>query len=315
MEAIGLFFSKFSEELVSAQTALLSLTLALSIYWLLIRKKKRETAEWVPAALVRAYLDRVRADENETRIRLFGETNHAPLAQMLTSATSTQAEAALHKEVEALRSQLSVADSRVMEFDRTLAGLRAEKSTLEQKLKEAATAGTASAAGASAAAPNPALQKELEELRAKLREYEVIEDDLANLKNFKKENEELRQRLSKLEGSAPELKVVQGGAAAAPEAVTTVPGATEKIETPATVVPAAKAPEPAPVPAPAEAKAPAAPETKAAPAPVAEAKDNPAAPEANTNVLAPVKLPTAEEKTPKQKEEELLSEFEKMLAS
>ena len=129
MEAIGLFFSKFSEELVSAQTALLSLTLALSIYWLLIRKKKRETAEWVPAALVRAYLDRVRADENETRIRLFGETNHAPLAQMLTSATSTQAEAALHKEVEALRSQLSVADSRVMEFDRTLAGLRAEKST------------------------------------------------------------------------------------------------------------------------------------------------------------------------------------------
>jgi hypothetical protein len=329
MEAIGLFFSKFSDELLSAQVAMLSFSLALAIYWMLVRKKKRETAEWVPAALVRAYLDRVRADERETRARLFGEdVGHVPaaqpgmpLTQMLSSAAPTVSQTvvsndpALVKEIEALRAQLAMADARAMEFDRTMNGLRAEKTALEQKVKDAATA--APAAGAVPAEPAPAVAKELEDLRAKLQEYEVIEDDLANLKKFQKENEQLRQRITQLEGGAPALQVVQGGAAA-PEPSTTIPNATAKVETPVTVVSGAKpeaAPAPAPAPAPAE-------------APVAAAPA--AAPETNTNVLAPVTptvdaaapapaaaapAPAAPEKSSKQKEEELLSEFEKMLAS
>lgn len=311
MEAIGLFFSKFSDELLSAQIALLSFSLALGVYWMLVRKKKRETAEWVPAALVKAYLDRTRKDERETRARLFGEDLSAapqmPLTQMLAGAATTTTtvvsnDPALVKEIEALRGQLSLADSRAMEFDKTLNGMRAEKAALEQKLKDAANA--APAAGG-AAAPNPALAKELEDLRAKLQEYEVIEDDLANLKKFQKENDQLKQRISQLEGGgAPTLTVVQGGAQPAAEA-TTIPAAPAKAEAPA----AAAAPAPAPAAPP-------------APAPAAAAP----APEKNTNVLAPV-TPTVDAgaaATPaaaaapanaKQKEEELLSEFEKMLAS
>lgn len=284
MEAIALFFSKFSEELIGAQIALLSLCLTLAFYWMLVRKKKRESAEWVPAAHVRAYLDRIRADERETRLRLFGEDSGAVPGSAGTVNTITVTDPNMQREVDALRAQLASADQRAMEFDRMMNGLRAEKTALEQKLKDAQSQ---AAAGGAAGAPSPAMQKELEDLRAKLQEYEVIEDDLANLKKFQKENEQLKQRLEQLEkggGAAPQLSVVQGGAAAAPEPA-----------------PAAPAPEP----------------TAAAPAPAAE----PSAPaaEANTNVLqapsADAAPAAAPEKSAKQKEEELLSEFEKMLAS
>lgn len=339
MEAIGLFFTKFSDELLSAQIALLSFSLALGVYWMLVRKKKRETAEWVPAALVKAYLDRMRTDEHETRVRLFGD-NHAytpaapvsgSLTQQLSSAMAPAAQPtmvvsndpALMKEIEALRAQLSMADQRAMEFDRNLNGLKAEKGTLEQKLREAQSA--APAAGASDGAATAAMAKELEEAKAKLAEYEVIEDDLANLKKLQKENEQLKQQLAGGAATAAPLTVVQGGATAIDSAATKISGVTEKIETPVTVIPGGASKAAAPAPAPVEA----APAAAAAPA---------AGGETNTNVLAPVTTnfdagapapaaapaaaapaaaapAPAAEKSSKQKEEELLSEFEKMLAS
>ena len=174
---------------------------------------------------------------------------------------------------------------RSMEFDRQVIGLRAEKSSLEQRLKDAQSAQNSNAS-AGPGGPDPKMVKELEELRAKLKEYEVIEDDLANLKKFQKENEELKARISQLESGGAALKVIPGGAPA-PEATTTIPSATQKIETPVEKV-------------------------SAAPAPVAAAPA-PAQPETNTNVLAPVNPGDGD--SSKKKEEELLSEFEKMLAS
>jgi hypothetical protein len=322
MEAIALIFSKFSDELISAQIALLSLSLCLSIYWMLIRKKKRETAEWVPAALVRAYLDRMHVDERETRLRLFGEGAPAPVsmpssaaysAPMATTTIVTAADPALAKELEALRAQLSMADQRAMEFDRMLNGLRAEKTALEQKLRDAIAAAASAAAGASGApgaaagaapaGPNPVQQKEIDDLKAKLDEYQLLEDEIAELKKYRNENEQLRQKVSQYESGAAGATVL-GGAPAAPVSATVIPNATMKIETPVTVVSGGAAPVAAPTLAPAPAPAEAAP---VAAAPV---------PEKNTDVLQPVAVPeVAGDKSPKQKEAELLSEFEKMLAS
>jgi hypothetical protein len=349
--------TKFSGELITAELSLLCFVSALSVYLLLIRKKKKESAEWVPAAIVRAYLDRVRAEEAEVRFKLFGEASapvatQAPLAAALNSVT-TVTDPALVKEVEALRAQLSTSDQRAMEFDRMISALRAEKTALEEKLKAApASAGETPAA---AAAPAEAL-KELEDLKAKLQEYEVIEDDLANLKKFQKENEQLRQKMEQYEkGGAtvvsgapaqPEVKmVVSGGEEKAAPTMTLVSGGTPAAEAaPAAVAVAAAEPvaaAPAPVSVAAETPAPApapeantnvlAAETAAAAAPVATAAPEAAsvapaatvvaeaAPAASgeapaTSAAAPA-APAAEEKSAKQKEEELLSEFEKMLAS
>ncbi len=331
--------SKFSEELIGAQLALVFFASALAVYWMLIRKKKRETAEWVPAALVRGYLDRVRKDEREIRLKLFGEDSGQVVASSapLSAALSTATDPALLRELEALRAQLSSADQRSMEHDRLMNTLRAEKTVLEQKLKDAqataASAGTGAPAAAAAGPETAAMQKEVEDLRARLQEYEVIEDELANLKKFQKENEQLRQKVEQLEkGGATTVS----GAPAAAEAKTVVSGAAEKAQPSMTVVSGGAAPaasaeaKPAPAlsitPPPAEAP----PAAAAAAAPAAEANTNvlqpitptadPAAPAATAapavaDAPAAAGAPAAPEKNSKQKEEELLSEFEKMLAS
>jgi hypothetical protein len=310
--------SKFSEELIAVQTALLLFTFTIAAYLLLVRKKKKESAEWVPAALVRAYLDRIRADEREARLKLFGEkspaysTSQAPLSAALSGSAS--ADPGLLKEIEALRSQLTLADQRTMEFDRMMNGLRAEKTALEQKLKEAPAAG----AGAAAPAGDSAVvQKELEDLKARLQEYEVIEDDLANLKKFQKENEQLKQKVQQYEGGGATVTTISGTPAPAASTMV-VSGGGEKSAPAMTLVSGGNA-------APAE-------EIKVA-ASVAASEPAPApVSDQNTNVLQPVTPslddspapaaapaaaadPAAPEKSAQQKEEELLSEFEKMLAS
>ena len=276
MEAIALIFTKFSEELIAAQLAALCSALALATYLLLIRKKKKESAEWVPAALVRAYLDRARQEERELRLKLFGEDSAAVVSHVSVSAGPSATDPSLLRELDALRSQLSASDLRSQEYDRLMNALRAEKAALEQKLKDAP------AAGAGGAVDTGGLKKEVDELRARLQEYEVIEDDLANLKKFQKENETLRQKIEAME----------------------------------------KAPAPAAAPVAAPAPAPSAPPVLSVvqdtPVVIAGGEQAEAAPaEANTNVLEPAAeaAPVSAEKTAKQKEEELLSEFEKMLAS
>jgi hypothetical protein len=311
LEAIALLLTKFSEELIAAQLAAVSATLALALYWLLIRKKKKESAEWVPAALVRAYMDRMRSDERETRIRLFGDDFSALPPLTLTAGLSSPtavagADPQLGRELEAMRTQLALADQRAIEFDRNLNALKLEKGALEQKLKEAQSATPA----APVSADQGAMLKELEDYKAKLKEYEVIEDDLANLKKFQKENADLKQRVSQLEAGGSQNTTISG-TPAAPAADTKVSGVTDHINTPVTVISGGKS-NAAPLAA--------VPAASAAPAAVAATSA-----EANTNVLQTV-MPTVsgnpspvvaapEEKSSQKKEEELLSEFEKMLAS
>ncbi len=165
-----------------------------------------------------------------------------------------------------------------MEFDKAMNVLRGEKTALEQKVKEA------SAAPAGGGVDN---SKELQELKAKLQEYEVIEDDLANLKKYQKENEQLRAQLDGKGGAAPAPV-----AEAAPAAVEAPVAAATEVNTNVlqAVTPTVDVAEPAPV--------------APAPAPVAAA---PAPAEAPASAANPADA--------KKKEEELLSEFEKMLAS
>lgn len=362
MEAIALFFTKFSDELIAAQFGLLFFALSLATYLLLIRKKKRETAEWVPAAIVRAYLDKTRADEAEVRFKLFGEasqytaipTQASHLASVMSASTSAnvaQSGAAsvdpnMLREIEALRAQLLSADQRSMEFDKLMNALKAEKAALEQKLAAAASATPAATAGGPSAEQLATTQKELDELKAKLQEYEVIEDDLANLKKFQKENEQLKQKVEQYEKGGSST-VVTGGAEKTQTPMTVITGGGASVKaaaapSEATSTPVAEAAPAAPV---AEATTTASPDvdtnvlqavqpaaettsetpaataapSEATPAPAAEVA--PAAPAAEAPVAeapattSPEAAAPAPEKTAKQKEEELLSEFEKMLAS
>ncbi len=287
MESIALLFTKFSSELISAQIALLCLAGAVSVYWMLVRARARHRNDWVPAALVKEYLDGVVRNERDIRYRLFGEearvqmtaSSAAPVQQVVVQG----ADPAVMKELEALRAQLAVADQRALEFDRNVNTLKTEKDALEKKLREAPAAAASGGADPAVAAELAKVKKDADDLKAKLAEYEVIEDDLANLKKYQTENKTLREQLEALGKGASAPAAAPAPVAAAPEPAKVAPVAAAAPAPDATPAPVAAAPTP----------------VAAAPAPEASAPAADAAPAAAA----------------KPKEDELLSEFEKMLAS
>ena len=338
MEAIAYLLSKFSTEIIALQVAMVSFFVSIGTYWLIVRKKRQQSAEWVPAALVKAYLDRVDAEERDIRYKLFGEVGKASVQPSASGAVGSPgtapvqqiivqgADPAVMKELEALRGQLSVADQRALEFDKLINSLKAEKMGLEQKLKDAQNS-TSTSAGAAVPGDVAKVQKELEEFKAKLAEYEVIEDDLANLKKYQQENKTLKDRIESLEKGGGASTVAAGTQA---ESLTKVSGAstlsmsTDSVLSggpPASATPTVVSGSNAPVASSTTTVSGAAPASKpelkvvdsGASAPAASV---PAPSEATTPAAA---APAAEaaggEKSAKQKEDELLSEFEKMLAS
>jgi hypothetical protein len=93
------------------------------------------------------------------------------------------------------------------------------------------------------------LDGRIKELEAKLAEYEILEDDIADLSLYKEENVRLRAELEKIKGGGAPAPAPE---AAAPAPTSPPPPAPEPVaETVPAAVPAA-APEPAP-PAPASA--------------------------------------------------------------
>ena len=308
--------------MLAAQIALISLVSCISLYFYLARRHKSYNSEWVPAALVKTYLDKVDQDEREIRFRLFGI--ESPKSMMPTASgvsagvtTSTQqvitqTDPAIMKELEALRIQLVTADARSVEFDKIINGLKAEKIALEEKLKTAPAAAATAGTAADTPAEVASVKKELDDLKAKLAEYEVIEDDLANLKKYQVENKTLQEKIAAYEkGEMPATSAVPATEEAVISATPTptAPSTTTISGTPAeapklTVVNGGEESAPVDVSesvATTEATTPATPVPAATPAPAA------AATVSGSTAEAP--------KTEKDKEEDLLSEFEKMLAS
>src|SRR3989344_1373654 len=131
--------------MLAVEIASISLICCLSLYFYLSRRHKQYKSGWVPAALVKAYLDKVDQEEKEIRLRLFGEESSSSAPAVVSSAASAPVQQvvvqgvdpAVMKELEALRAQLVTADARSAEFDKITAALKAEKAALEEKLKAA----------------------------------------------------------------------------------------------------------------------------------------------------------------------------------
>lgn len=226
-------------------------------------------------------------------------------------------------DVSALQNQLTAAAQKQEELTKTVAQLTNEKAELEKKV-----AAGGAAAGGDAGKQLAELNDKIAKLEAKLSEYEVIEDDLANLKKFQQENKQLKAQLAAL----------QGGAAPAAEAPAEAPAPAEAA--PPTPAPAAEA---APAAAPAETSPLAAAEatvseTKAAesfdgivdkveeslaaPAPAGASATDPAIAQKVTQPVADagaaLDAATADkpvEPKPEKSDADLLNEFERMLSS
>ena len=133
----------------------------------------------------------------------------------------------------------------VSELQKTVAEREARIEQLGKELEQARAA-TAAPGNAGADEEMAKLKAKLDELQARLAEYEIIEDDIADLSMFKDENGRLKEEIAKLKAelakgpavsAAPAAAPVAEGAADAAPAV--APPAAETAAAPGDVAPAA----------------------------------------------------------------------------
>lgn len=306
-ETIRLILTKFTDETITVFSLLLLVTMVgIIVYWFYNRKKFHQLSHEIPASVVKNYLDSIIQNSNSLKSSLFrgggldignGIPSVVPVGNLPSSmnigmGSGSEEVSQKNAEIGALTQKLNDRQRQIADLEKTIQDLSASKglgaetdllrkdlSQSQQKVRdlEAQLAEAMTRAGG-----DSGLQKELasitnerNEIRERLKEYAIIEEDLANLKRLQQENDQLKAELLALKKGAP--------AAAAP------------------------APVAAPIPEPEE-------DLEAAMA-QAIAESKPAAPPAAAAPqvldLAEESVPT--EEVEQKSAEELLSEFEKML--
>jgi peptidoglycan hydrolase CwlO-like protein len=262
LEAILQYLDNFTPEFLIIETALLVIIAAVFVItWIFNRKKYHNYEHQIPAGVMKSYLDSIIQNSVSLKSSLFrggglenieATAQVLPLERMRGGDSVAEANPAdqetinrLRKELDGKTKEAKQLASQVNDGEQANQTLRAKIKELEDKLKNASSGAAPAAAAPSSGGDDSALRKELadvtkerDELKARLKEYEIIEDDLANLKRLQQENEQLKKAL--------------GGGGAAPAAA------------------AAPAPKAEPVAPKQEEAAPAAPAASAAPASAAD---------------------------------------------
>ncbi len=313
VNAIKLVLEQFTNETVNISlTVLLFSSFVLIAYWYYNRRKFHQLRHQIPASVVKNYLDSIIANSNALKSSLFrggglelGEgvpsilpTTDLPLGGVSSSGSDHSEELAQkNAEIANLKAIVNQKNVTIAELEKMLANakensgavgmsdeesdiLKNEVSSLKGQLEEANNL----LENSKSSGGDEEIIKERDGLKERLMEYEIIEEDLANLKRYQQENEELKKTIESLQSSD-----------AAPAAM--------EPETEATSEPVEEAaPEAAEEPA----------DEEAAPQPVAEA--TPAEPVEDKTPAATGEEPDVPQNEGEQKSaEELLSEFEKML--
>ena len=318
MESIRLILTQFTDETMSIVIAILVLVFSVLVaYWYYNRRKFHQLSHQIPASVVKNYLDSIIANSNALKSSLFRgggldveegipailPTSELPTGGVSVGGGNSEALAQKNAEIANLKSLLSQKDATISELEKMLEAARSnsgggitqeeydivksEVTGLKNQLEEANSAlEVAKSAGSDDSASSAQLDQissERDELKERLMEYEIIEEDLANLKKYQQENEQLKKTIEELKGGAAPVEAA--------------PAAQEAEVAPEETMEAAPVEE-APV---------------AEPGPEVTGDDNPAADDGATAAAAE-EMPDVPGNGGDQKSaDELLSEFEKML--
>ncbi len=311
------FLSKFSQEALLIELFLIGCLMTSYFGYVLTKKRRYGAAKKnIPDNVVRAFLIEMISQAEGFKGQLFGDSfkiEPGKTPRFEVSKATTGGDADSSAEVGLLKKQLAHATTKSEELGASIETLKSDKSALEAKLAQtiAAASASASAKPAAGGGDNKALLDKIAKLEAKLSEYEVIEDDLANLKQYQQENKQLKAQLAALTGGAP---------VPMPAAVATTPVAQPE---------SAVAPEPSPIAAAEEAvsrkvdeqkfEAPIAPPVSPVGASVADPLPATAAaaqaPAASAPAAAAPDAAPATAKKDDKTDSDLLNEFERMLNS
>ncbi|MBF0313216.1 MAG: hypothetical protein HQK52_07345 [Oligoflexia bacterium] len=262
LETIKLVFTKFNEEtLIVSSTSLFLVFSILIFYWVYNRRKFHQLTHQIPASVVKSYLDTIIQNSTSLKSQLFrgggldlgpGISSVVPVSTLSGSGISNEVMIQKNAEISALQMQLQerqniirdlekkVSDIQssgggnsvdVEPFQKKISELETEIDRLEKELADALSKASEGSGGGVDQAVVDQVNKEKEELKARLQEYEIIEDDLANLKRLQIENDELKKEISALKGGGAAVAATAVAAAAVvsePEAVA-APAAPEPV--------------------------------------------------------------------------------------
>lgn len=233
-ETIRLVVTKFNHESLTIFSILLLLTTVILIaYWFYNRKKFHDLSHQIPAAVVKTYLDTIIQNSNSLKSSLFrgggldlanGIPSVVPLSDLPSSGVGVSSDELNQKmaEIASLNNKLGDKNKQIADLEKRLQdlgsgggsgaevnALRSEVGILSKKLKEAEELAKAASGGdAELSKQLQAAQKEKEGLIERLKEYEIIEEDLANLKRLQQENEQLKNEIANFKkGGAPAVAV------------------------------------------------------------------------------------------------------------
>lgn len=226
-ETIRLILTKFTDETIVIFSLLLLMTMmGIIIYWFYNRKKFHQLSHEIPASVVKNYLDSIIQNSNSLKSSLFrgggldmgnGVPSVVAIGDLPTSkihSVGVAGEEVSQKnaEIAALTLKLNDRFSQIQDLEKTIQDLSANKGLgaesemlkkdlmsanikikdLEERLKNVSS-GSANNVGVSAELES--VKNERDELLERLKEYAVIEEDLANLKRLQQENEQLKAQV------------------------------------------------------------------------------------------------------------------------
>ncbi len=220
---------KFGPEILVIQFGFLVIISTIFLWlWFSNRRKYQNLKHAIPANIVKSYLDSIIQNSTSLKSQLFrgggldvgGVPSVIPLQNLLggdglamSGAPSTALMEELNQkkaQIAALESQLSSSKVSHREMELKLNSSQGNLSTAEAKIKELeallAQSKTGGGGDATLKSELKMISKERDDLRDRLKEFEVIADDLANLKRLQQENDQLRKSLAAQGQKLPEFK-------------------------------------------------------------------------------------------------------------
>lgn len=239
-ETLRLILTKFTDETITVFSMLLLVTMAgIIAYWFYNRKKFHQLTHEIPASVVKNYLDSIIQNSTSLKSSLFrgggldmgnGIPSVVPVGDLPSSTnigvgSSSEEVNQKNAEIASLTLKLNDRTKQIADLEKKLLELGSGKGGAEtDALKKTISDLQAQLASAQASSGgDPKLQQELtavtterNELRERLKEYEIIEEDLANLKRLQQENDQLKAELAALKRGSPQIKIPDAVIASAP---------------------------------------------------------------------------------------------------